>query len=225
MPAAASLTQARKQPRQARSAATVDTLLEAAARILETAGLEAFNTNAVAEKAGVSVGSLYQYFPAKQALLAALIRRERAVLMREIQQVRDHSNGRDLAAVLDRFIEVALRHQLQRPALARCLEFAEATLPLDDETERLQREIAIVVTGVLRAHGVGRPATVAQDLAAITRGLVDAAGRAGETDVAALRRRVRRAVHGYLGPQGARPSGSARRDTAVTAGPTPRTRS
>lgn len=44
------------------------TLLEAAAQVLEAKGLEGFNTNAVAERAGVSIGSLYQYFPSKDAL-------------------------------------------------------------------------------------------------------------------------------------------------------------
>lgn len=51
----------RKRPRQARSVATFEAILEAAARILE------INTNAVAELAGVSIGSLYQYFPSKDA--------------------------------------------------------------------------------------------------------------------------------------------------------------
>ena len=53
----------RKTPRQSRSRDTYDAVLEATARILETKGLEAANTNAIAERAGFSVGSLYQYFP------------------------------------------------------------------------------------------------------------------------------------------------------------------
>jgi AcrR family transcriptional regulator len=72
----------RKRPRQRRSEATVDAILEAAARILESDGLDALTTNAVADRAGVSVGSLYQYFPGKTALLAELIRRERGALVR-----------------------------------------------------------------------------------------------------------------------------------------------
>ena len=68
----------RKKPRQSRSQATVDVILDAAARIFVETGFAAATTNAIAERAGVSVGSLYQYFPNKLALLAAL--KERHVL-------------------------------------------------------------------------------------------------------------------------------------------------
>lgn len=62
----------RKKPQQERSKATRDVLLQAAAYILEREGWEGFTTNRVAERAGVNIASLYQYFPNKQAILAAL---------------------------------------------------------------------------------------------------------------------------------------------------------
>jgi AcrR family transcriptional regulator len=190
--------EARKRPRQARANAMVAAILEGAARILETEGLAALNTNAVAERAGASIGSLYQYFPAKEALLTALIRQERAALMAALRRVRDDAAGRDLTEVLDGFIRAALNHQFTRPALARTLEYAEATLPIDAETEALKREIVAAVADVLRAHDIDDPETAARDLAALTRGMTDAAGLHGETDMLALEPRIRRAVHGYL---------------------------
>ena len=66
-------TTPRKRPRQDRAKATVETILEATARVLVREGFDGLTTNAVAEAAGVSIGSLYQYFPNKQALVAALI--------------------------------------------------------------------------------------------------------------------------------------------------------
>lgn len=63
-------------PRQARARASVEAIVEAAAQVLETDGEAAFNTNAVAERAGVSIGALYRYFPDKQAILVALAERE-----------------------------------------------------------------------------------------------------------------------------------------------------
>jgi AcrR family transcriptional regulator len=66
----------RRRPKQARSRATWEAIVEAAAQILERRGAEALTTNAVAERAGVSIGTLYQYFPDKQAILAAAARRE-----------------------------------------------------------------------------------------------------------------------------------------------------
>src|ERR1700730_11468256 len=62
----------RKQPQQARSSELVAAILEAAAQVLASEGAQRFTTTRVAEKAGVSVGSLYQYFPNKAALLFRL---------------------------------------------------------------------------------------------------------------------------------------------------------
>ncbi len=69
-------TQARKSAKQERSRLTIAALLEATARIVGQVGLDRATTNRIAEIAGVSIGSLYQYFPGKEALLAALIERE-----------------------------------------------------------------------------------------------------------------------------------------------------
>jgi AcrR family transcriptional regulator len=66
----------RRIPRQARAAETVAVILEAAAQILESGGLEGFTTNAVAERAGVSIGTLYQYFANKNLLIRALAQQE-----------------------------------------------------------------------------------------------------------------------------------------------------
>jgi AcrR family transcriptional regulator len=65
----------RKLPRQTRSKATVDAIVTAAARILVRDGYQGANVNTIAELAGVGVGSLYQYFPSKEAVVAAVIKR------------------------------------------------------------------------------------------------------------------------------------------------------
>jgi AcrR family transcriptional regulator len=65
----------RKKPAQERSKETVRALVEAAARILEQEGYERAGVNKIAERAGVSVGSLYQYFPTKEALVAAVAKK------------------------------------------------------------------------------------------------------------------------------------------------------
>lgn len=79
--------QTRKEPRQARARETVEAILTAAARILTSEGFGALTTNRVAEVAGVSVGSLYQYFPNKEALV-------RALSERHTQGVRDRIRAR-----------------------------------------------------------------------------------------------------------------------------------
>jgi AcrR family transcriptional regulator len=84
-------TTPRKRPRQARAKVTVDTILAASARVLVKRGFDGFTTNEVAETAGVSIGSLYQYFPNKEALVAALIEKHiedmNAALLSELSRV------------------------------------------------------------------------------------------------------------------------------------------
>src|SRR5437868_6605036 len=73
--AARARTNPRKKAVQARTQATVDAILRATARILVKEGYDRASTNKIALAAGVSIGSLYQYFPSKEALVAALIER------------------------------------------------------------------------------------------------------------------------------------------------------
>lgn len=66
----------RKNPIQRRSKATVEAVLEAGARLLLTIGYDKASTNKIAEKAGISIGSLYEYFPGKEAIFAEIRRRQ-----------------------------------------------------------------------------------------------------------------------------------------------------
>ncbi|MEI7037605.1 TetR/AcrR family transcriptional regulator [Fulvimonas yonginensis] len=79
------LTKPRKTASQERSRATVGALLEATARILVKEGFDKASTNRIAEVAGVSVGSLYQYFPGKEALVAAVIERHRQEILQTVR--------------------------------------------------------------------------------------------------------------------------------------------
>ncbi len=67
--------EARKKPIQKRARATVDAILEATAQVLREDGFDKASTNRIAKRAGVSVGSLYQYFPNKEALVMAVTKR------------------------------------------------------------------------------------------------------------------------------------------------------
>jgi AcrR family transcriptional regulator len=192
----------RKAPRQARSAEMVETIVEAAARILETRGLAGFNTNAVAERAGVSVGSLYQYFPNKEALIAALSNRERARLAAEIGDATRTTADLGLEAALRQLARAAIRRRLARPELARVLDFEEQRLVLDESDRKVTHDIATQVTALLRRHRrsvrIGDLEEAAFDLIAIARALIDGAATRGRVDSAALEARVTRAALGYL---------------------------
>lgn len=95
------LTKPRKVASQKRSRVTVDALVEATARILVKEGFDKASTNRIAEVAGVSVGSLYQYFPSKEALVAAVIARHQQEVMQTVRA--------ELAEVLTQPVEKAVR--------------------------------------------------------------------------------------------------------------------
>jgi AcrR family transcriptional regulator len=189
---------ARKQPVQRRSAATVEAILEAAARILESAGFAGYTTNAIAARAGVSVGSLYQYFPNRDALTAALIERESAPLLAEVDVAATASN---CEAALRGLIGAAVAHQMRRPELARLLDFEERRLPLGERDARVSERIHAALLRAFEladAPRIDDTQTAAHDVIAVVRGMVDAAGARGESDAQALEARVTRAVFGYL---------------------------
>ena len=109
---------ARKLPRQERSAATVEAILQAAAYILTRRGWAAFTTHAVAEKAGVNIASLYQYFPNKEAIAAELQRRH----VRSVQQRWPAEPGEpSLQSTLRAVIETVVDEHRANPALHRVL--------------------------------------------------------------------------------------------------------
>lgn len=189
----------RKTPRQARARATFDAILEAAARILVNEGYDRLNTNRIAEIAGVSVGTLYQYFPTKEAILTEIIREKRRLLLNELKAATANMAGESQDETLDKLLWAAVTHQLRWPKLARMLEYADTFLPLEEETQALNAEILQTVAGFLAHAGYDHQEERARDLVSALRGMIDAAGLAGETDQQALFLRTRSLAKGYLG--------------------------
>jgi AcrR family transcriptional regulator len=187
----------RKTPGQARSRETVNAILEAGARILETDGVRGFNTNAVAIKAGVSVGSLYQYFPNKDALLRALVSRFEDETRAAILEALRAGAGQPLRPCLQLFVHALVVMHYRRPALHRVLEAAEDRLGggaedfafrpgLLDLVQAQQRELATPVSG--------QTARVAM---AILRAVVDQ-GLAMGASPRSVEQHAMRAVSGFL---------------------------
>src|SRR5579875_2701046 len=90
----------RKLPVQARSAASVDAILQATIQVLLRAGKERLTTTRVALRAGVSVGTLYQYFPNKSALLQAVLRRHFEAVAGSVEQACAQQHGQTLAVMI-----------------------------------------------------------------------------------------------------------------------------
>ncbi len=182
----------RKSARQARSAATVEVIVEAAARILETAGVAGFTTNAVAERAGVSVGSLYQYFPNKDAITRALIRRELASLEAAI------GGAREARAPLRSFIEAAVAQQLRRPALARLLDAEEDRLAAAGDVDPVRERVVEALSSILAVAGRSTGPDVVQDVMALIATLVNGSASRGDGNAERLVARVEAVIESRL---------------------------
>jgi AcrR family transcriptional regulator len=129
----------RKSPSQGRARETVEAILEATARILVKHGYAGTNTNLIAELAGISVGSLYQYFPNKESLIAALNVRHAERIHSRIAARLIELEGKSLREAIPALVREVVAVHLENPELERMLETELSYLdaPLgDDEADR-----------------------------------------------------------------------------------------
>jgi AcrR family transcriptional regulator len=140
-------TQPRKSARQSRSQATVDAILVAAEELFARGGVGDVTTSRIAERAGVSVGSLYQYFPSKEAILGELIdRHSEQTIARLAERLQDLAH-RPIADVLREIVEILLEADTIDLGLHRV--FLDE-LPAAGRVEQRQGEIRRA-TAVIRA--------------------------------------------------------------------------
>ena len=194
----------RKLPRQSRSAMTVDAIIEAAARILEHGGVDGYTTNNVAERAGISIGSLYQYFPNKDAITRALIEREARAVAADAERALASA---DLQAALTALVAVAVGHQFRRPRLALLLEAEEErlehALDLDAEASGVR---TVLAARLLSEASVAAADAVASDVMRVIRAFSDAAAARGAADTSHVAQVIGGAVCGLVAAAAA-PSG------------------
>ena len=158
-------TTPRKRPRQARSRDTVSAILAATSRVLIKHGFDGLTTNAVASAAGVSIGSLYQYFPNKEALVAGLIEHHvetiNAALFAELTRVATLPIAQAARAV----IELTIRSHTIDPVLHRVLTEQVPRMGKLAKLHQLDEIVHRMVAGLL-AHRRADIAVVDVELAA-----------------------------------------------------------
>ncbi|WP_341312023.1 TetR/AcrR family transcriptional regulator [Paraburkholderia sp. IMGN_8] len=146
------LTKPRKHASQERSRATVDALIEATARILVRDGFDKASTNRIAEKAGVSVGSLYQYFPSKEALVAAVVERHNQELMEVVRAALAEVAVLPMEQAVRKLVAAAIQAHRIDPGLHRVLAEQIPRTGRPGNTEVLNRETYALFRAYLEAH-------------------------------------------------------------------------
>jgi AcrR family transcriptional regulator len=121
----------RKSPRQRRARATIDTIFEATIQVLLASGLEKVTTIQIAERAGVSIGSLYQYFPNKRALMAAVVRRHVSQVVDATIAACEQAHGKTIEEMCTTMMSAFVDAKTRRPDVSRALYLPSAAVNAD----------------------------------------------------------------------------------------------
>ena len=111
----------RKTPLQARSTVTVDAISEAAIQVLLSHGIERFTTTRVAARAGVSVGTLYQYYPNKQSLLFAVLELHMNNVAARVEAACESASHKPLAEMMREMVEAFIDAKMERADISTAL--------------------------------------------------------------------------------------------------------
>jgi AcrR family transcriptional regulator len=130
----------------------VDALVEATARILVREGFDAASTNHIAARAGVSVGSLYQYFPGKEALVAAVIDRHHEQLMQVVRGALAELASEPLEMAVRKLVAVAIKAHAVDPKLHRVLTEQIPRTGRLENIETFSRENYALFLAYLEGH-------------------------------------------------------------------------
>lgn len=141
----------RHRPQQARSQERVDLILDTAAEFIAEVGYEAVTTNAIAERAGISIGSLYRYFPDKDAILRSLSVRH----LEQLRAIYDQVFMEDivylpLEVVLDRIVDPFVELHVACPAFKQILLGSDVSADIAAASEEMDEEIVERMAGFLQ---------------------------------------------------------------------------
>jgi AcrR family transcriptional regulator len=190
----------RKAPQQARSRFTIDAILDAAAHILGERGWAGLTTNRVAEAAGVSIGSLYQYFPNKLALIEAVRRRHFEEVLAVLHAAAEDRTPRKrrIAALVDGMIAVHSRYPAAHRVLLEEVPRSKDTRDVHDLFEAECRNGYEALFIVNSSGSADRVSIAAQVLAGAVAGAVHEAARRGTLASPAFRQEFVILVESFL---------------------------
>lgn len=148
--------QPRKTPVQERSAVTVEAIAEATIQVLLSVGLDRMTTTRVAERAGVSVGTLYQYYPNKQALLYAVVENHLTNVAKAVENACRAHRGESVKTLVAAVVTAFVDAKLERADVSTALYAAAAEQGVAGVVQRVSRRGQQALTAALaEASGVG----------------------------------------------------------------------
>lgn len=145
----------RKTPRQARSAATVEAICQATIQVLLSDGASRLTTTRVAEKAGVSVGTMYQYFPHKQALLYTVVQQHLSQIADALEEAFERLHGQSLASIAEGLVADYLAATTPDIEVSRVLYAAAGELEVPDITVEIGERVYAALRGLLASSADG----------------------------------------------------------------------
>lgn len=196
----------RKAPRQQRSQSTVESIVEAGARVLAQRGWANFTTNEVARTAGVSIGSLYQYFPNNLAIAEAVRKRHLDDVLRSIPDIEATVEKipleQNVARLIDAIIALHASHQNLHRVLLDEVPLAPREFYDDFEREYYRRYEALVRATATSDETGSDHSVAARILADAVEGIVHAASRRNNLMSPLVRREAMRMMLSYLFTRG-----------------------
>lgn len=126
----------RKLPQQDRSRITVEAILEATTHILTEEGYDKANTNRIAERAGISIGSLYQYFPNKESLMAALMEQHANEIAELVESKLNHLFNAPLETAIPELVKAVIAAHAINPRLHQVLN---EEIPRSERLQQMQK--------------------------------------------------------------------------------------
>ncbi len=198
---------ARRKPAQRRGERRVEDLLAAAVAEFSHVGYEAATMSAIAARAGAPIGSLYQFFPNKEAVA-------RAVRTRYIEDVEAqwmHLNPTDSAAFVDEFVDSMVLFVDQHPAFLALLDAPPSTLPIGPR-HRLRQRLSVILDSLRPRVCEGCAERVAETVLQINKAMMGLYARAHEPEKSWHLEEYRTLLHRYF--QSRETSSSARRSVS-----------
>jgi AcrR family transcriptional regulator len=192
-------THGARLPKRARGKQRVAALLQAAAAVFAEKGYEAATMTEIAARAGAPIGSLYQFFPVKEALADTLVQNYASMLAGDLKALEERAGGADAKVLVDGLFGLLRAHPRERAA---ALPLAEARM--DERTRRVafRHMLRKHIAAILRARDPALPMEAAREMAIVVLQLMKAAGSLSDEEglpgrAAGLRDLQRLAVH-YL---------------------------